>query len=86
MVTMTATEASRGFSALLDRIQRDGVEVTIVRDGSPVAVMRRATGSAAADLVARLATLPPLDPGDDLAGDLATIRGLPQPELTWLDA
>lgn len=37
MVTMTATEASRGFSALLDRVENDGEEVVITRDGKAVA-------------------------------------------------
>ena len=37
MITMTATEASRGFSALLDRVERDGEEVIVTRDGKPVA-------------------------------------------------
>jgi len=36
-LVMTATEASRGFSALLDRVERDGETVTVTRDGRPVA-------------------------------------------------
>lgn len=34
---MTATEASRGFSRLLDRLEHGGEEVVIIRNNHPVA-------------------------------------------------
>ncbi|MDR0481784.1 MAG: type II toxin-antitoxin system Phd/YefM family antitoxin [Cellulomonadaceae bacterium] len=37
MRTLTATQASRGFSALLDDIERNAEPVVIERDGVPVA-------------------------------------------------
>lgn len=46
MRTITATEASRGFSDLLDAVER-GETVTITRNGTPVAIFgppRRRTG------------------------------------------
>jgi prevent-host-death family protein len=59
MKTMTATEASRHFSDLLDAVER-GERVTILRGSHPIAEIgpaRRRTGS---DLRAALeGTLPP---------------------------
>jgi PHD/YefM family antitoxin component YafN of YafNO toxin-antitoxin module len=37
MRTMTATQASRGFSAMLDLVEHDKEEIYIERDGRPVA-------------------------------------------------
>jgi len=39
METMTARDASRSFSALLDRVYFNGAEVVIERDGIPVAMV-----------------------------------------------
>jgi prevent-host-death family protein len=43
MRTVTATEASRGFSALLDRIAEDSDPILITRDGREVAVLQQPT-------------------------------------------
>ena len=40
MVTLTATQASRGFSQLLSRVEQQAESVTITRDGRPVALIR----------------------------------------------
>jgi len=39
MRTVSAREASRGFSALLDRVYFNAEEILIERDGSPVALI-----------------------------------------------
>jgi antitoxin (DNA-binding transcriptional repressor) of toxin-antitoxin stability system len=74
MRTITATEASRRFSDLLDAIER-GETITITRGHHPVAEIgppRRRTG---ADLRTALAdTTPPDDRfADDIAAALALI-------------
>ncbi|GAA0964062.1 hypothetical protein GCM10009555_000370 [Acrocarpospora macrocephala] len=60
MRTMTATEASRNFSDLLDAIER-GETVTITRGHHPVAEIRPASRRTGADLRAALADIPPPD-------------------------
>jgi antitoxin (DNA-binding transcriptional repressor) of toxin-antitoxin stability system len=75
MRTMTATEASRNFSDLLDAIER-GEIVTITRGNHVVAEIRppaqRRTG---ADLRSALEHVPPPDErfADDIAAALAQI-------------
>lgn len=49
MKTMTATEASRGFSDLLDAVER-GEVVTVTRGGHVVAEIRPAAGKTGRDL------------------------------------
>jgi antitoxin (DNA-binding transcriptional repressor) of toxin-antitoxin stability system len=87
MRTMTATEASRNFSSLLDLIER-GETVRITRGSEPVAEVapvRRRTG---ADLEAALlaADLGPLD--DDLERDIAETVALVTNDRgdPWADA
>jgi prevent-host-death family protein len=41
MVRMSATEVARNFSAVINRVG-DGEEIEIVRNGAPVAELRRA--------------------------------------------
>ena len=75
MTRITATQASRSFSALLNRVQA-GEEIEIVRNGAPVAVIgpppTRKMGVTAAELQAVVDMLPPLD--DDFIKDLEDIR------------
>jgi antitoxin (DNA-binding transcriptional repressor) of toxin-antitoxin stability system len=66
--TITATEASRNFSDLLDAIER-GEIVTITRGQHAVAEMRPAQRRTGADLQAALDDIPP--PDDRFAGDIA---------------
>jgi len=85
MRTMTATEASRNFSDLLDAIE-NGETVTITRGSHPVAEIgpaRRRTGS---DLRAALAGIPA--PDDRFAEDIAAAVTLLESERgdPWADA
>ncbi|HEY1618012.1 MAG TPA: type II toxin-antitoxin system Phd/YefM family antitoxin [Streptosporangiaceae bacterium] len=68
MRTMTATEASRNFSDLLDAIEH-GETVTITRGHHAVAEMRPARRRKGADLRAVLAGIPP--PDDHFADSIA---------------
>lgn len=72
MTTVTAREASRGFSALLDHVERDGEEYTVVRDGKVIARIIPATDRTASGFLARRAGHAALD--DDFATD-ATSAG-----------
>ncbi len=74
MRTMTATEASRRFSDLLDAIER-GETVTITRGNHPIAEIRPARRRTGADLRAALADIPAPDDrfADDIAGALALL-------------
>jgi antitoxin (DNA-binding transcriptional repressor) of toxin-antitoxin stability system len=74
MRTITATEASRNFSDLLDAIER-GETVTITRGHHAVAEIRPARRRTGADLRVALEDIPPPDEGfaDDIAGALALL-------------
>lgn len=82
MRTITATEASRGFSDLLDAVER-GETITITRNGTPVAMFgppRRRTGR---DLDAALG---PSRLDDDFEKDIAKgLSILTSPNMPWLD-
>jgi prevent-host-death family protein len=85
MRTMTATEASRNFSDLLDAIER-GETVTITRGNHAIAEIAPARRRTGADLHAALADIPPPDDQfvDDVASAVAFLesdRGDP-----WADA
>lgn len=67
MTTVSARDASRGFAALLDHVENDGEEYTVVRDGRVIARIVPATARTAAGFFARRAGRPPLD--DDFAAD-----------------
>lgn len=73
MKTMTATEASRRFSDLLDAIER-GEVVTITRGNRPVAEIGPARRRTGADLRAALAGVPA--PDDQFADDVASAVAL----------
>ncbi len=72
---MTATEASRSFSALLNRVQA-GEQIEIVRNGATVAVIgpppRKKTWWTAAELKEFFATIEPFD--EDFEKDVAEAR------------
>jgi prevent-host-death family protein len=68
MRTMTATEASRNFSDLLDAIER-GETVTITRGNHPVAEISPARRRTGADLRAALTGIPA--PDDAFTTDIA---------------
>lgn len=71
---MTATEASRRFSDLLDAIER-GETIIITRGQHPVAEIGPARRRTGADLRAALADVPPPDArfAEDIAGALALL-------------
>jgi antitoxin (DNA-binding transcriptional repressor) of toxin-antitoxin stability system len=79
MRTITATEASRNFSDLLDAIEQ-GETVTITRGNHVVAEMRPARRRTGTDLRAALEHIPP--PDDRFAEDIATALALLTSERT----
>ena len=74
MTTITARDASRGFSTLLDRVEHDGEEYTVERDGRAVARIVPATPRTVAGFLSRRAGRLPLD--DDFAADATTANPL----------
>ncbi len=85
MRTMTATEASRHFSDLLDAVER-GETITIVRGSRPIAEIGPARRRTGADLRAVLADVPP--PDDTFSRDIAEAIALLNSEVRdpWADA
>lgn len=78
MRTLSATEASRNFSDLLDAIER-GETVTITRGNHVVAEMRPARRRTGSDLRAALEHIPP--PDDRFAADIASALALISSEV-----
>lgn len=74
MTTITARDASRGFSRLLDRVEYDGEEFTVERDGQVVARIVPARTRTVAGFLARRASRQPLD--DDFAADAVSASSL----------
>ena len=79
MVRLSATDAARGFSEVLNRVAA-GDEVEVVRNGAPVAVIAAPPAPLLAPdaLRALLASAPPSDPA--FADDVRALReaaGLP---------
>ncbi len=74
MTTVTARNASRGFSSLLDRVEHDGEEYTVVRDGKAIARIVPATTRTVAGFLARRASRAALD--DGFATDATSARDL----------
>lgn len=67
MTTISARDASRGFSALLDRVEHDAEEYTIVRDGKVIARIVPAAEHTVGGFLTRRAASPAID--DDFAPD-----------------
>lgn len=82
MERLTATDVSRQFSEVLNRVSA-GQEVEVTRSGAPVAVIRpvRDQVISASQFRALIESAPPLD--DDFAGDVARLRESvgPPPQL-----
>ena len=76
--TMTATEASRHFSDLLDAVER-GETITIVRGGHPVAEIGPPHRRTGADLRGALADVSP--PDDAFSRDIAAAIALLDSEV-----
>jgi prevent-host-death family protein len=85
MRTMTATQASRSFSDLLDAIER-GETVTITRGNHPVAEIGPARRRTGADLRAALAAIPA--PDDRFVADITAAVALLETDGgdPWADA
>lgn len=83
--TVSATDAARNLSDLLNRIQYRGEHYIIVRNGARVAELKPSTGSerTLGDFVRRMRDLPSVDP--DFREDLVEIRASqpPVPESPW---
>lgn len=73
MKEVTATEAARGFSALLTAVERDGETFFITRGGRVIARIEPAAGTSGAAVKALLRHFPP---DEDWAGELGFVRGL----------
>jgi prevent-host-death family protein len=84
MAKMTATEAARSFSDVLNRVA-DGEEIEITRSGAPVAVLSpvRARFISAERFHELMRSLPSVD--DEFADDLDEIRRSagPPPANPW---
>ncbi len=71
---MTATEVSRNFSSVINRVD-SGEEIEIVRNGKPIAELRRPSrqrGITGDEWDATIALLPPVD--KDFARDVQEAR------------
>ena len=84
MRTVTATEASRRFSDLLDAVER-GESVTVTRGNRPVAEIRPVHRRTGKDLRAALTETTP--PDEQFAIDIASALALLTTEQTdpWAD-
>ena len=80
---MTATEASRSFSALLDEVE-GGETVVITRGGKRLATVTPTPRGNGADLIALLRQGPP---DEDFAADVRAAREMMQQPLepAWRD-
>lgn len=85
MTTVSARDASRGFSALLDRVEHDAEEYTVVRDGKVIARIVPATERTVGGFLARRAASPAID--DDFAFDALGAEHLltTDAETSWRD-
>jgi prevent-host-death family protein len=85
MRTMTATEASRHFSDLLDAVER-GERVTIVRGSQPVAEIGPAHRRTGADLRTALEGIAP--PDETFARSISAALSMVTSEVPdpWADA
>lgn len=84
-ISITATEAARNFSELLNNIKYRGDRYTVIRGGKPAASLVPAeqgwSSATMADLRGILAQLPALDQDDDtFAADASTAADM-QPAM-----
>lgn len=77
MREITATEAARGFSALLDAVERDNETFVVTRGGRPVARIEAAVGTSGKAVKALLRHYA-ADPA--WGAELAELRGSLAPE------
>jgi antitoxin (DNA-binding transcriptional repressor) of toxin-antitoxin stability system len=78
---VSATEAARGFSALLTAVERDGETFFVTRGGRVIARIEPAAGTSGA---AVKALMKHYRPDDDWVDDLASVRaGLAAEDRSW---
>ena len=83
MKEISATEAARGFSALLTAVERDGETFFVTRGGRVIARIEPAIGTSGA---AVKALMKHYRPDDDWAGDLAAVRAdVTDEDRAWPD-
>jgi len=70
---ITATDAARGFSALLTAVEKEGETFFVTRGGRVIARIEPAAGTSGAAVKALLRHF---RPDDDWAGELSAVRGL----------
>ena len=83
MIRLSATEAARHFSAVLNRVMA-GEEIEVVRAGAPVAVISppKPRLLSAERFRALMASAPPVD--EDFAGEMRSLRrSTAPPESSW---
>jgi antitoxin (DNA-binding transcriptional repressor) of toxin-antitoxin stability system len=82
---LSATEASRNFSEILNRVKYRGESFTLERGGEPVAELRPATPTrfTGVDLTALLRSLPPIDDEFLRTVEEATRAQPALPESPW---
>lgn len=73
MKEVTATEAARGFSALLTAVEKDSETFVITRGGRVIARIEPAVGTSGAAVKALLRHFAP---DQEWAGELDAVRGL----------
>jgi antitoxin (DNA-binding transcriptional repressor) of toxin-antitoxin stability system len=73
MKEVTATEAARGFSALLTSVEKDGETYFVTRGGRVIARIEPAAGTSGAAVKALMRHY---RPDEAWAGDLDEVRGL----------
>lgn len=73
MKEITATDAARGFSALLTAVEKDGETFFVTRGGKVVARIEPAAGTSGAAVKALLGHY---RPDREWAADLSEVRGL----------
>jgi prevent-host-death family protein len=83
MARMTATDAARGFSDLLNRVAA-GEEIEVTRAGAPVAMIMPPSGRLlSAERFRELVATAPR-PDDDFAAELRSLREtVPAAEPSW---
>lgn len=80
MADVSATEAARNFSELLDSVERDGADFTVIRRGRAIArigPVRPRSGAALKD------ALREVGPDTRWAGQLEQVRSLLETDHGW---
>ena len=80
MKEISATEAARSFSDLLDAVEHDGESYTVIRRGSAVAVIGPTKTTSGRALKKALADA---EPDATFAADIAEVRGLLTEKDPW---